>query len=366
MTAGFFSPLPPARSGVADYSAALFREMRRLGSVRLDDTNADVRLYHLGNNQMHRGIYNRALNEPGVAVLHDAVLQHFFLGSLGESAYVEEFTYNYGRWTEQLAARLWQHRARSGADPLYFRYPMLRRIAERSRAVVVHNRAAARIVLDHAPSARIHIIPHLYLEGPQPAPYDVLRFRARLGAAPSTCIFGVFGHLRESKRLPTVLRAFDSLQRAGLRCLLLIAGDFASSDLARATLPLLRRPGIVRSGYTPECEFALHAHAVDACVNLRYPAAGETSGISIRMMGIGKPVLVTRGEESADIPETALLRVEPGAAEADSLTSFMIWLARFRDDARAIGERARRHIAEHHSSAQIAAEYWSVLAESRG
>ncbi len=364
MTAGFFSPMPPARSGVADYSAALLREMRRLGSVQLHDTAADVRLYHLGNNQMHRAIYDRALAEPGVVVLHDAVLQHFFLGSLDESAYIDEFTYNYGRWTEQLAARLWQHRARSGADPLYFRYPMLRRIAERSRAVIVHNRAAARAAREHAPNARVHIIPHLYLDGPQPAEYDIIRFRAQLGGAPSTCIFGVFGHLRESKRLFTVMRAFDSLQRAGLRCLLLIAGEFASSDLARAALPLLDRPGILRSGYTPDSDFAVHAHAVDACVNLRYPASGETSGMSIRMMGIGKPVLVTEGAETADIPATALLRVDSGPAELDSLATFMTWMARFPDDARAIGDRARRHIAEHHNPAQIAAKYWSVLAES--
>ena len=357
--------MPPARSGVADYSAALFREMRRQGPVQLDDPTANIRLYHLGNNQLHRAIYQRALAEPGVVVLHDAVLQHFFLGSLTESAYIEEFTYNYGRWTEQLAARLFQHRARSGADPLYFRYPMLRRIAERSRAIIVHNPAAARTVRDHAPNARVHIIPHLYLEGPQPAAYDVIRFRTRLGAAPSTCIFGLFGHLRESKRLLTVLRAFDSLQAAGLDCRLLIAGDFASSDLARAALPYSIARGVLRSGYTPESDFAMHAHAIDACVNLRYPAAGETSGISIRMMGIGKPVLVTLGEETADMPETALLRIAPGVAELDSLTTHMTWLARFPEDARAIGDRARRHIAEHHNPAQIAAKYWSVLAESR-
>ena len=95
MKLGFFSPLPPARTGVADYSAALLGALRRSGAVNLGD--GDINLYHLGNNQLHREIYQRALEKPGVVVLHDAVLQHFFLGTLCEHEYVAEFVYNYGR-----------------------------------------------------------------------------------------------------------------------------------------------------------------------------------------------------------------------------------------------------------------------------
>jgi hypothetical protein len=107
----------------------------------------DVALYHLGNNPLHREIYRRALAEPGVVVLHDAVLHHFFLGALDRAAYIDEFVYNYGEWHRGLAREdLWRARASSGFDRRYFDYPMLKRIAERSRAVVVHNPAAARMV----------------------------------------------------------------------------------------------------------------------------------------------------------------------------------------------------------------------------
>ena len=98
MTAGFFSPLPPARTGVADYSASLLAELRRLGSVEVAPDRCDVALYHLGNNGLHAPIYRRALTDPGVIVLHDPVLHHFFLGQLSEPAYIAEFVYNYGEW----------------------------------------------------------------------------------------------------------------------------------------------------------------------------------------------------------------------------------------------------------------------------
>ena len=39
---GFFSPLPPARTGVADYAAALWSELRHRGDVRVAPQRCDV------------------------------------------------------------------------------------------------------------------------------------------------------------------------------------------------------------------------------------------------------------------------------------------------------------------------------------
>lgn len=367
MTVGFFSPLPPARTGVADYSASLLRGLRaHAARVEVNASNADICLYHVGNNQLHREIYERALEQPGVVVLHDAVLQHFFLGSLDERQYVEEFAYNYGRWSEGVSAMLWRNRARSGSDPLYFRYPMLKRIAERSRAVVVHNAAAARMVREHVPNARVYEIPHLYEPGPQPESHVVERLRAATAVSPSTFLFGVFGHLRESKRLSTVLGAFERLRDAGERVALLIAGEFASTDLERAMMDKLTGAGIRRVGYTPELTFNAYARAVDACVNLRYPTAGETSGIAIRLMGAGKPVVFTAGEETEGIPENAAVRVDSGPGELDMLTEYMLWMTRFPRDAETMGAIARRHVEDKHALPRVAEMYWRVLTECRG
>src|SRR4051812_3447882 len=162
MTVGFFSPLPPARTGVADYAASLLAGLRRHGNVEIAPARCDIALYHLGNNGLHAEIYRRAIAEPGVVVLHDAVLHHFFLGQLTEAEYLDEFVYNYGEWNRGLARDLWRGRAGSGSDDRYFRFPMLRRIAERALTLVVHNPAAARAVKEHAPEARVVEIPHLY------------------------------------------------------------------------------------------------------------------------------------------------------------------------------------------------------------
>lgn len=357
MTAGFYSPLPPERSGVADYSAALLGAMQRTGTVIANPAEAcDVELYHLGNNQLHRDIYRRALERPGVVVLHDAVLQHFFLGSMDEAAYVEEFVYCYGEWSREMAREIYRGRAHSAQRAEYFRFGMLRRIAETSRAVIVHNAAAARRVKEEVSSAKVYEIPHLYMDAPAPA-------HITTGARFS---FGVFGYLRESKQLRLILRVFAKLRAADAGLRLLVAGPFASLDLEKSCGDLLNGPGVDRVAYLPEAEFLSQVASVECCINLREPPAGETSGIAIRLMGLGKAVIVTDGEEVSGFPEAACVRIDPGLAAEEMLEAMMLWLSRNPEAARRIGENARTHVRTVHAIDVVADQYWKVLASVKG
>jgi glycosyltransferase involved in cell wall biosynthesis len=361
VTVGFHSPLPPARTGVADYAASLLRALRKRGRVEVEPPAADVRLYQIGNNTLHAAIYQRALAEPGVVLLHDALLQHLFFGTLDEARYVEEFVYNYGQWHEGLALDLWRSRSGSGMREEFYRYPMLRRLVERSLALVVHNAAAARIVKEHAAAANVAEIPHLFDPPELPSPAEVERYRDRLGLRPSHFTFGLFGYLRESKRVMPLLRAFDRVRRAHPQARLLVAGSFVSQDLERAAGPLLAGEGVQRVGHLAERDFWRAAAAADACVNLRYPSAGETSGISIRLMGLGKPVLVTESEENAGFPDYACMRIDAGAAEEEMLTASMLSLCIQSGLAREIGRHAADHIRSHHAADRIAELFWETL-----
>ena len=362
MTVGFYSPLPPARSGVADYAAVLLAELQKHGRVEVTPSSCDAAIYHLGNNRLHTEIYQRALAHPGVVVLHDAVLHHFLLGTLDEAAYIEEFVYNYGEWNRGLAGELWRGRASSATDRRYFDYPMLRRIVERARAVVVHNPAAARLVTEHAAQARVVEIPHLFAIPPfASGGADSIRWRQTAGIDAGSFLFSVFGYLRESKRLMAVLEAFGEVHREFPKTTLLVAGEFVSSDLERAALPLLSEAGIVRLPHLAERDFWLAAGAVDACINLRYPAAGETSGIAIRLMGLGKPVMMTDSLECSRFPEDACIRIAPGAAERDSLRAHMTLVAAMPQIATAIGANAATHIRAHHDVSAVAAQYWEIV-----
>jgi glycosyltransferase involved in cell wall biosynthesis len=339
---------------VADYAETLRRALHPFGPL-------PAPLYHVGNNQLHAEIYRQALIRPGVVVLHDAVLHHFLLGSLSRAEYIEEFVYNYGEWRREQAGELWNERGSSGTGPRYFRFPMLRRLAERASALIVHNPGAAAIAREHG-AKNVHVIPHFF----EPAEQDragAAYFREQAGIGHGVTLFGIFGYLRETKRIVPSLHAFRRLHDANPNTALLLAGEAVSSDLNRLLEFEARHPAIHRVGHLEESDFRRAAAAVDCCINPRYPAAGETSGIAIRLMGVGKPVILSESDATSDIPPTACLRVLPGIAEPDELFEHMAMAAAFPSIARETGSAAARHIAERHSLEKVVRQYWRVLCE---
>jgi len=294
-------------------------------------------------------------------VLHDAVLQHFLLGTLTHDEYMGEWIHNYGVWRQDLGEELWRERAKAAVDPRYFQYPMLRRIAERSIAVIVHNPGAAAMAQAHG-AERIFTIPHFF-ESDQANidTSETMRFRDRVGIDPGATLFGIFGFLRETKRIPACIAAFRRLHAPRPRTALLLAGDVISGDLERWLRTEAMHPAIHRTAHLSDAELRLAQAAVDCGLNLRYPAAGETSGIAIQLMGTGKPVIGMDNAENAGFPETAMFRVRPGVAESAELFDHMILATECPEVARAVGEQAREHIRKCHGLEQVAQKYWEVL-----
>lgn len=94
-----------------------------------------------------------------------------------------------------------------------------------------------------------------------------------------------------------------------------------------------------------------------------YPSR-ETSGIAIRLMGIGKPAMLTEGEECSRFPEDACVRVAPGFGERESLWANMVLLTSTAGVAAAIGLRGAEHIQARHRVDDCAQAHWNVLSES--
>ena len=321
---------PTGHSGVAHYAEILDKAIPRAPGVTV---------FHLGNNQLHQPIYQRLISHQDpkrVVILHDAVLHHFMLGALSRDAYIEEFVYNYGEWHRNLAQDLWSGRSHSGSAPEYFAYPMLRRAMEAAHLVIVHNPAAARLAREHRAS-RVELVPHFIEHHPAPAAQEVFAWRASQSIRESTCLFGVFGHLRESKRIPAIVRAIA--QQPPGTAALLVQGEWGSDALRQSLDPT----GVIRVGAVPETMFRLLIAAVDVGVNLRYPSAGESSGVLARLMAAAKPAIVTCGEELSHLPPGIVWPVSPGPGEAEQLACAMAYLAQHRSSRLEMGRAAHAY-----------------------
>src|SRR5947209_12817267 len=166
------------------------------------------RIYHLGNNPHHEWIYNEAMQHPGVIVLHDIVLHHLIvemtLARGDANGYIAALQANHGE-----AGAAW---ARGRAAGLHsemgnFLLPASVDVANRSRAVIVHNRYAADRLQSFGVTTPIHVVPHPF--EPQPSARgrrDAVR--AQHGFASNDRVIGLFGFLTSAKRADVVLAAF--------------------------------------------------------------------------------------------------------------------------------------------------------------
>src|SRR6266702_4799443 len=145
MRVAYFSPLPPARSGIADYSEALIESLRPLVELEIfsgaekayDPARFDVALYHVGNNSFHGFVYETALRHPGVVVLHESNLHHLIaditIKRNNWDAYLRECEYEGGPAALAFAERV----RKLEVGPDYEGIPMTRRLLESARGVVV-------------------------------------------------------------------------------------------------------------------------------------------------------------------------------------------------------------------------------------
>ena len=374
MRLAYFTPLPPSKSGIADYNSEILPYLAKGAEISVfveeaDELRAnhgrpdfsvhdatrfeelrrhqpfDLCVYHLGNNPHHQYVYERAVETPGLLVLHEHCLHHLIawktLGRKDEDAYWNEMFYAYGR----RGGRLAEMRAGAiGSDYQQFLMPLNRRVVEGSLGVIVHNAYAASQLECSSREVPVEIIPHHL----SPKAYeldgtDKVECRRGLGVPDDAWVIASFGFVTESKRIPTVLAAFKELLRIVPNAMFLVVGE---DHRKWGVAPLIEEMGLRDcarlTGYVSERDFFRYLKAVDVVVNLRYPTAGETSGTLIRALGAGLPLVVTDFGQFAELPDDVCLKVSATENEERGLYLALRALARRRT----LRERLSRRSAE--------------------
>lgn len=388
MKIAYLSPLPPQRTGVADYSKELLPALADLAEVDLwvDEPTTieqpphsrifnyveqpeahdalrhyDSIIYHMGNSPAHRNIYRMLLRYPGVVVLHDFVLHHFFAAYYLEAlqspaSYIEEMAYNYGREGEQEARKALQSE-RQIWDNEPIRYPLNKRVLDQARGVIVHSEFARRMVCQshpYLPVAKVNL-PVAAVQSPP----DTRELRQRYGIPPHCMVLASLGFGSVAKRIELALRAVAALGRKDF--LYLLVGEVGESfqrDLRRRGLG----ESVRATGYVDWKTFNDYCHLIDVGIDLRYPTMGESSASVCRMLGAGKPCVVSNLGWFAELPDDCVVKLDVGADETNLVRCLSDLIAdqSFRCT---MGENARRYIREQHGVERTAAEYVKFLGD---
>ena len=370
MKLAYYSPMPPERSGISDYSALLLPALRARIDVEVvkrgrkrAPRGTDEELYHVGNDpSAHAWIVDALRKRPGVVVLHDFVLHHLVagmtLGRRDRDAYLDLMEREHGVAGRLLAygvmdkriPALWESRA---AD-----FPLATYVLEHAKALIVHS----HYVRDRARAAGyegpIDVVPHPAWPAPEIEP-------ERVAAGTVVACFGV---VNASKRIPELLRATADVRRARPEVTLLLVGPTAPGfDLDRRLQRLgLTGEGLVREPWVDERRLWALMAGSDVLVNLRHPTMGETSGSVIRGLALGKPLIVSDVGWFSELPRDVGLAIPPDDDEIATLTSALELLASRPEVREAMGANAAELARRDHDVERVAELYIAALERVAG
>jgi glycosyltransferase involved in cell wall biosynthesis len=346
----YVSPLPPDESGIADYSAELLVGLGKRFTVDLFtsedgrqataeaglgvDAYAELRgkhlrwpydaiVYQVGNNATYHGeLYGLLQEIPGIAVLHEFMLHNLVRSGGSVDEFIDAMSYSYGDVGVLAAGRM------LGLDPTVdlWSYPLFERVVDASCELIVHSATVRHRVLESRPGARVTVVPHYLSLNGLPKMNDVSRraLRRDLGVPDRALVLASFGNINRAKRIDVILRAFAQFRRKHPESVYLLAGTMSPDAVAiQQMLTGELGEGVIVTGHQSLPKLLALMDLTDIAINLRHPTGGETSGVCIRLLGLGKPVVVSADGWFLEIPDGCCAPIAPGVLEDEELLAVL-------------------------------------------
>lgn len=380
----YVSPLPPERSGIADYSADLLPYLARhydidvvVAQPSISDAwingacairspawflahahQFDRVLYHFGNSAFHEYMFALLRRVPGTVVLHD-----FFLS--GIQSHREGLGFAPHALTRELMdghgyAAVQRRYASTDLTAVVYDYPCSFGVIRQAAGVIVHSPHSLVLARQwYGPDAARGWAQIPLLRQPA-AGGRRAEARRRLGIKPHeflVCSFGLLGPTKQNHRLAAAWLA--SPLAADAQCKLVFVGQNHPSvygeSLARDVA--LRGQGRIEiTGWTSAQQFADYLDAADLAVQLRSISRGETSAAVLDCMNHGLATIVNANGSMAYLPPDAV-HLLPDEFDDAALTAALrlLWADGLRRTA--LGERAREFVHREHDPTACAAAY---------
>ncbi|MDL2410789.1 glycosyltransferase [Rhizobium calliandrae] len=326
----FLSPIPPDRSGVADYSAATIKELGKIvdldvyaraipeakpeGAVRANivsdipfvSSEYDKIIGVVGNSHFHFEIFNLLLRYGGACIEHDNRLLSFYRLMLGRDRAQEVAQKELGRLVSGEEIDRWMN------DESLLEATFLGELSQVSSPLFLHSRVTTDIVNARLDAKAIHLPFSIY----RPWTDDPLdpgakrRARERLGIKEEEFAIATFGFVHSNKGAEECIWAIELLRSWKIPAKLYFVGGWAMEhqkflDL-RAQLGLEDNVEFVAE-YTSDSTYRDFLTAADAGIQLRTHFLGGLSGALLDCIAAGLPTVANDDlAEAMDAPSYVL------------------------------------------------------------
>lgn len=381
----YFSPLPPAQSGIADYSAELLPELDRHYDIELIVDQAEVGdtwltanfpvrdlvwfeahahrferiVYNVGNSPFHAHMFDLMARFPGIVVLHD-----FYLSNI--ASHMEYLGLRPRGWAQSLYdshgfSALDEHAKTQDVHQVIWKYPCNLPIVDRALGVIVHSKYSIQLAQQWLGSSTAQTwvrIPLLRC-----LPSDIQRDAARqaLGLAEDSFLLCSFGMLGSTKLNHQLLRVWLASPLAkDPRCHLVFVGKNDGGEYGDELMRTIRESGLGRrilvTGFASSSSFSNYLQAADLGVQLRALARGETSRAVLDCMAHGMATVINSNGTMAELPDEVLVKLPDQFSDLElSQAILSLWLN--PEQRRALGGAAREYVQQHHAPAEVGQQY---------
>ncbi|MBU2825729.1 glycosyltransferase, partial [Acidithiobacillus ferrooxidans] len=388
----YVSPLPPAQTGIADYSAELLPELSRYYVIDVIvaqqepvtdpwvlanaaqrmaawfDQHAgeyDRILYQFGNSQFHQHMFGLLEKHPGVVVLHD-----FFLS--GALVHMDLHGIMPGIWAQALQrSHGWQavceRYSETDTAAVIFRYPCNLDVLQRAQGVICHSDFSRRLAMQWygpgwaddwalVPLLRVPVVDNRRQEA-----------RDELGLDDRDVLVCSFGLMGKSKLNHRLLEAWQASSLAkDKRCKLVFIGFLPMDDYGEQIRQVLKAPGLRGrvhvTGWADAATYRRYLAAADLAVQLRTLSRGETSGTALDCMNHSVATIVNANGSMTDLPAD-VVHVLPDEFSTQHLVDALDFLRKNKPARQALGQRAAQHVRAYHNPRRCADQYAQAIEE---
>lgn len=385
----FVTPLPPERTGIADYAAQLLPAMLDDFDITLVIQQEEVRLppileslprhdaawlsahahefdqilYQFGNSPFHSSMFPLLRAHPGVVVLHDFYLSNVLAyeqmtGGM-PNAWADALFHSHGFRALQ-ASQLPDNHAEAMND-----FPCNLEVLQGATRVIVHSEHALQLAGEwYGPEAGSNwtVVP---LPRSAPALQDRQAARAALGIDEDAFLVCTFGYIGPSKLSDVLVEAWmaSSLFR-DTQCELVLVGANHTGEFGARLADTIEDAGVGRririAGWTDETAYHQYLQAADLGVQLRSISRGETSAAVLDVMNYGVPVIANANGSMAALPRDAVWML-PDQFQLSELVAALDTLRHDSVRRSEIGARARDVLRSQHRPDHCAARYRDAL-----
>jgi len=390
----FVSPMPPARTGIADYAAQLLPALLDYFDIELvleasnkpslppalaalpqrsvawfaeHGAEYDHILYQFGNSPFHSHMFGLLQQHPGVVVLHDfflsSVLAYEQMTGAQPAAWSDALFHAHGYAALQAALTVQDTEA---SELVRETWPCNLAVLQGAQRVIVHSshaRTLARQWYGERAADNWNVVP-LPRAPAQLDDGSRAAARAALGIDAGrylVCSFGFIAPTKLSHELVQAWRA--SPLHDDPNCELVLVGANHGGDYGVELSAMLAGSRIRIAGWTDETAYRQYLQAADAAVQLRGTSRGETSAAVLDCMNYGLPTIVNANGSLAELPDDAVLKL-PDQFAPDALSAALATLHQDSALRNAIGARARTLLQTEHSPEHAAGLYAQAMAQA--